>query len=81
MSVNYQPILWNPFKKKYDKLLWGFILAFIVLSFILKQIISNGKYRHATDSHFWLIEFGVVAYYFEYWPALPHQSRLFTVTV
>lgn len=39
MSVNYQPILWNPFKKKYDKLLWGFILAFIVLSFILNSLL------------------------------------------
>lgn len=37
MSVNYQPILWNPFKKRYDRILWIFIGIFVILSFILNR--------------------------------------------
>jgi sulfoxide reductase heme-binding subunit YedZ len=31
MSVGYQPVLWNKYKKQYDAVLWGSILAYLVL--------------------------------------------------
>lgn len=34
MSVSYEAILWNKSKKRYDIILWGFILVFLSLSIV-----------------------------------------------
>ncbi|MFB9841662.1 Rieske 2Fe-2S domain-containing protein [Mucilaginibacter ginsenosidivorans] len=39
MSTSYVPVLWNPFKKKYDRFLWSFIAIYLASFILLSKLL------------------------------------------